>query len=119
MLRNKQPWEKVQVDCCGPWKICYNNQLTGRICTFEIHLLSMVDICNGWPEFARINMANSIATAKAFGENWLCRYPRTQECGHDNGNEFLGIGFQELLISYGIISKPTTVKNPTANAIVQ
>ena len=52
-LRNKQPWEKVQVDCCGPWKIRYNNEITGNISTFEIHLLSMVDVCNGWPEFAR------------------------------------------------------------------
>jgi hypothetical protein len=79
----------------------------------------MVDVCNGWPEFARINSASSIATAKAFDKIWLCRYPRPLECGHDNGKEFLGIEFQELLTSYGIKSKPTTVKNPTANAIVE
>ena len=53
----------------------------------------MVNVCNGWPEFARINMANYIATTKAFDKNY--------------GNEFLGIKFQELLTSYGIISKPT------------
>ena len=108
-LRNKHPWEKVQVDCCGPWKIWYRNDATGRISLFEVHLLSMIDICNGWPEFARINSANSIATAKAFDKSWLCRYPRPKECGHDNGKEFLGIEFQELLESYGIKSKPTTV----------
>ena len=38
---------------------------------------------------------------------------------HDNGNEFTGIEFQELLQSYGINSKPTTVKNPQANSIVE
>jgi hypothetical protein len=41
------------------------------------------------------------------------------ECGHDNGKEFLGIEFQELLTSYSITSKPTTVKTPMANAIIE
>ncbi len=31
----------------------------------------------------------------------------------------MGIEFQEMLESYGIKSKLTTVKNPTANAIVE
>ena len=38
---------------------------------------------------------------------------------HDNGNEFLGREFQELLQSYGIVSRATTVKNPQANSIVE
>jgi hypothetical protein len=118
-LRNRNPWEKVQVDCCGPWTIRWHNEATGKVSSVKIHILSMVDVCIGWPEFARINSASSIATAKAFDKNWLCRYPRPLECGHDNGNEFLGIEFQELLDSYGVKSKPTTVKNPTANAIVE
>jgi hypothetical protein len=118
-LRNKEPWEKIQVDCAGPWTIRYNNAITGKVSTFQIFLMSMVDLGINWCEFARIPSANSISTAKALDKNWLCRYPRPKECGHDNGNEFLGREFQELLDSYGIISKPTTVKNPTANAIVE
>jgi transposase InsO family protein len=118
-LRNKEPWEQVQVDCCGPWTIRYRNNITGRISTFEIQLLSMADVCTNWSEFARIHSANSIATAKSFDKYWLCRYPRPKECRHDNGNEFMGMEFQEMLASYGITSKPTTVKNPTANAIVE
>ncbi len=31
----------------------------------------------------------------------------------------MGIEFQEMLESYGIKSKPTTVRNPTANAIIK
>ena len=38
---------------------------------------------------------------------------------HDNGNEFIGKEFQELLSSYGIKSVPTTVKNPQANALIE
>lgn len=118
-LRNREPWEKVQVDCCGPWTIRYHNALTGKISKYEIHLLSMVDVCTGWSEFTRLNSHTAIAVAKAFDKTWLCRYPRPLECGHDNGVEFLGMEFQEMLISYGIKSKPTTVKNPTANSIVE
>jgi hypothetical protein len=36
--------------------------------------------------------------------------PGLLNAGHDNGNAFMGEEFQELLISYGIESKPTTVK---------
>jgi transposase InsO family protein len=39
--------------------------------------------------------------------------------GYDNGKEFIGDEFQELLVSYDITPKPTTVKNPTAQAIVE
>ena len=47
------------------------------------------------------------------------RYPKPIECGHDNGPKFTGHEFQELLDSYGIKSKPTTVKNPTAQSLVE
>jgi len=38
---------------------------------------------------------------------------------HDNGTEFVGAEFQELLQSYGVHSKLTTVKNPQANGILE
>jgi transposase InsO family protein len=38
---------------------------------------------------------------------------------HDNGTEFVSAKFQELLQSYGIKSKLTTVKNPQANGILE
>jgi transposase InsO family protein len=38
---------------------------------------------------------------------------------HNNGNEFMGYEFQELLDIYGIKPKPMMVKNPTANAIME
>ncbi len=79
----------------------------------------MVDACTGWGKFARIPSASSISTAKALDKNWLCHYPRPKECVHDNGNKFVGIEFQEMLQSYGIKPKHTTIKNPTANVIVE
>ena len=47
-LRDKDPWEVVHVDCCGPWKIKWFSEETGETKTFTIYLLSMVDTCTGW-----------------------------------------------------------------------
>ena len=48
---------------------------------------------------------------------WFCRYPRPLVCRYDHGIEFEGREFQELLQSYGIKGKPTTVKNPQGNGM--
>ena len=50
-LRNKNPWEKVHVDCGGPWKIRYTNEETGAITSFDVHILAIVDACTKWTEF--------------------------------------------------------------------
>ena len=50
---------------------------------------------------------------------WLCRFPRPKQCGFDDGGEFVGGEFQELLASYGIEPKSTIVKNPRGNMICQ
>ena len=48
----------------------------------------------------------------------MCRYPRSRIVVFDNGNEFT-LEFHELLRSYGIQAKATSVKNPQSNAIVE
>ena len=51
---SKMPWEKVQLDCCGPWTIRYKDGANTKVVKFEIRLLSMVDVGSSWSEFARI-----------------------------------------------------------------
>jgi transposase InsO family protein len=118
-LRDKNPWEVVHINCCGPWKVKWRDSKTREKKEIEIHLLSIVDTCTGWSEFVRIDTASSIAMAAGPDKNWLCHYPRPHKVVHDNGPEFMGCKFQEMLESYGITSKPTTVKNPMANAVVE
>ena len=117
-LRNKNPWEKIQVDCAGPWKVNVSSA-TGEKVTFSFHIVTIADCCTNWCELQVITSAASKKCAGALDTQWLCRYPRPKECGHDNGPEFMGAEFQELLTSFGIKSRPTTVKNPTANGIVE
>ncbi len=49
---------------------------------------------------------------------WLSRYPRCHYIICDNGSEF-ELNFEYLCVTYGIKRKPTTVKNPQANAILE
>jgi hypothetical protein len=57
-------------------------------------------------------------TAKLVNKTWLCRYPQCHHLIYDNGSEFK-LHFEYLCESYGITRKPTTVKNPWANGILE
>jgi len=117
-LRDKMPWEKVQVDCVGPWSVKVK-QANGEITPYKIHLMSMIDLCTGFPEFHPLLNSSEKHAAEIFDRTWLCRYPRPRQVGHDNGTEFMGQEFQEMLSSYDIESKPTTIKNPQAQGVIE
>ncbi len=51
-------------------------------------------------------------------KTWLSRYPCYQSIIYGNGSEF-NLHFEALCESYGIKRKPTSVKNPQANAILE
>ena len=117
-----KPWEVLSVDLCGPWKIK---------CIFEeaekdakkqtraaiIWALTMIDEGSGWLEITSIQNKQSEEIARLVDDVWFSRYPRPLCCIHDNGGEFIGEGFVEMLESYGVDSNPTTIKNPQSNGI--
>jgi transposase InsO family protein len=49
---------------------------------------------------------------------WLSRYPQPQKVLFDNGSEFKK-DFIPLLKDFGVKPRPTTVKNPQSNSIVE
>jgi hypothetical protein len=56
--------------------------------------------------------------AKLVDKTWLCRYPRCCDLIYNNGSEFK-LHFEYLCESYSITRKPTMVKNPQANGILE
>ena len=54
-----------------------------------------------------IDNKKSESIVTLFGNEWLSRYPRPRRVVHDNGNEFVGYEFQELLDNYGISRSKT------------
>jgi RNase H-like domain found in reverse transcriptase/Integrase zinc binding domain len=109
---DQNPGDTLCVDLIGPYTITTKH---GK--KLNLHALKRCDPATGWFEVAEIRNKTYEGTAKILDQTWFCRYPRPKRCISDNGNEFLGKEFQELLQSYGVKSVATTVKNPQANFV--
>ena len=103
----------------GPWKIKYKLATDIKIITVSLLALTMIDRATKWPEFSLAQNASAIHILILFDKVWLSRYSRPFQVVHVNGNEFIGKEFLEILSSYAIESKPTSVKNPQANALIE
>jgi hypothetical protein len=115
-----QPWEEVHVDFIGPWDARFNyTNIPGKSTIQKIHALTIIDKATGWPEFIAIKNKTSLHIALLFDSEWLCSYPRPARVVYDNGTEFTGQEFQELLESYGIKPVPTTMRNPKSNGVIE
>jgi len=108
------PWEDVAVDTIGPWTVPI--QGGPRL---QIKALTIVDVATTLSECTRVENMTADHTALTFSTTWLARYPKPVRVIHDQGSEFVGFGFQQLLQNEDITPVPTTVKNPQANAICE
>jgi len=107
------PWQQVAVDLIGPWNIRVNDM------NVSFQALTVIDTVTNLCEIIRIHNKTAAHVALQFENAWLSRYPRPIECIFDQGGEFIGQAFQQVLQTHGIQPKPTTVKNPQANAICE
>jgi len=113
-----KPWENIHVDLAGPWKASFKSIKKGKKkkdtitknFDVEIQIFTSIDEATSICEIFLVKEKSSNHIAKAFDMYWLCRYPRQKKCIYDNGGEFVGIEFQELLHSYNIEDCPTMVK---------
>ena len=111
------PFHTVQVDMIGPWSVRFS--MAGKIIKRDLQALTIIDRATSWPELVPTKTKESIEISEVFDSQWFCRYPRPVRVIHDNGNEFIGMEFQQMLSSYGIKSVATSVKNPRGNAIIE
>jgi len=139
----QKPWAVLCVDLIGPYT------LKGRDGSqIDFMCLTMIDPATSWFEVVELPVVQYAQTTPIRGKGkstvtsdytndkqayfdksssqisqlvyntWLCRYPRCQQIIYDNGSEFK-LHFAALCDSYGIKRKPTSVKNPQANAILE
>ena len=85
----------------------------------KFNALTIIDLATCLMELVAIPNMETLTVARALDHAWFSHYPRPVEYAHDNGSEFVGIEFQEMLLSYGVKSKLTTVRNPQANGILE
>jgi hypothetical protein len=81
--------------------------------------LTIIDTVTNYLEIVRIQNATAQHVGHQFRQTWLSRYPRLERVIFDQGSEFIGRGFQQVLETHGIQDVATTVKNPQANAICE
>ena len=108
-----QLWEEVAVDLIGPWKI----ELP--MGTLIVKALTIIDTTSTLSEATRVENATSGHTAMQFENTWLSRYPRPLRVIHDQGSEFVGAAFQNMLLTNGIRPVPISTKNPQANSVCE
>ncbi len=132
------PWEALYVDLIGPYT------LKGRDGTqIDFMCLTMIDPASSWFEIVELPVIETITPvitkqgtkthtitkenyfdktstmiSHLVNKTWFSRYPHCQNIIYDNGSEFK-LHFETLCDSYGIKRKPTSVKNPQANAILE
>jgi hypothetical protein len=68
-LQDKKPFEKVHVDCAGPWTVKFTDGPMTTDSKYEIFVLTMVDACTNWAELALIPTASSQVVAIQFDTN--------------------------------------------------
>jgi hypothetical protein len=61
---------------------------------------------------------SSATVGSLVNQCWFCQYPRCRNIVYDNGSEFK-LHFETLCDSYGLKCKPTSIKNPQPNAILE
>ena len=80
----------------------------------------MIDLATGWFEIHQYDDKRSITVANIVEQQWLSRYPWPVKITFDQGAEFMGQDFRDMMKNdYGIKNKPITTRNPQANAIVE
>ncbi len=102
--------------------------------------LTMINLASSWFEIAELPIVEQLrqqtvngkelliadeicdktseCIAKLVNKTWLCRYSWCCHLIYNNRSEFK-LHFKYLCESYGITRKPTTVKNPQANCILE
>jgi len=129
-----KPWKALCVDLVGPYTLKAKD---GTVIDFMC--LTMIDPASGWFEIVELPIheipkkkskkkgkpekteyfdKTSAQISRLVNKSWFSRYPRCQQIIYDNGSEFK-LHFEDLCETYGIKRKPTTIKNPQANAILE
>jgi hypothetical protein len=80
------PWEIVQVDLIGPWKV-----KTSRSGVQTLRCFTAINPATSSPEICEKTDKRSQTVMDSFHNNWLCCYPRPIQVTFDNGSEFKSV----------------------------
>jgi len=79
--------------------------------TLSFHALTIIDTVTNYCEVVRVTSKKATYIGQMVENTWLSRYPRPMHCIYDQGGEFIGMGFQQVLHRHGTHLHPTSAKN--------
>jgi hypothetical protein len=99
----------VHIDIVGPLPYAEGKQ----------YLLTMIDRFSRWPEAIPIPDITAETCAKAFCENWICRFGVPTYMTTDRGTQFESVLFTSLRQLTGTHRFRTTAYHPASNGLVE
>ena len=79
----------------------------------------MINPATNWFEIKQIKSKDAATVANMVEQTWLTRYPWPIIIQFDQGKEFLAKFAEMITNDYGIKQKPSSVRNPQSNAIIE
>ena len=115
------PWQQLCVDLVGPYKMPMNSTTkTWKKKKFDqLWCITMIDPATSWFEMVEIHNKTPMEMANIVEMTWLNRYPRPSIVTFDGGPEFKADFKKVMDKEFNLEVKPTTVRNPQANAILE
>ena len=83
------------------------------------HILHLVDMWSRYTLSFLIERKDPRDVIDTFMEHWARYFGLPSAILNDNGGEFTGWEFQQLLADFGIKDVPTTSRNPSSNGICE
>ena len=83
------------------------------------YCLTMIDRFSRWPEAIPIINQEATTVARAFYENWICRFGAPKRVTSDQGRQFESYLFKALNAISGTTRLRTTAYHPQANGMVE
>ena len=108
------PWERLCVDLVGPYTLTDAKHKEHRM-----WCVTMIDPATNWFEMKNIKSKDAPTVANVVEQTWLTRYPWPSIIQYDRGSEFLAEFAEMVEDDYGIKRKPSTVRNPQSNAMIE
>lgn len=106
--KNRQPWETVSTDLVGP--LPRSSKGNSYVVVFQ-------DRFTKWIECRAIRKSSAHSVSQALYELILTRFGRPQTIITDNGTQFAGRTYTQMLTDYGIQHRLTPTYTPQTNPV--
>jgi cleavage and polyadenylation specificity factor subunit 1 len=113
-----QPLGHVHLDLFGPYEKNMAEPPSGKKFASRVFVVIMIDYFTKVAEWVPADNKQPITVARAFYDNWICRYGAPSVITTDNGGEFKA-DFTHMVSRLGTYHVYTSANHPSANGVAE